>query len=120
MQPVTVSPNALVSIRELLQDNDMVGYGLYVGIRGGGCSGYSYCLEFREAPEEGDLVLDHEGLQIFVGSLKRDYLSGTVIDYQDSLMESGFKILNPNARRQCGCGESFDIDVDDAPGASAF
>lgn len=121
MSHITVSDFALESISELLRENDMEGYGLYLGIRGGGCSGYSYCLEFREEPEEGDLVFKQGDLRVFVGSLKREYLEGTVIDYEDTLLESGFKIRNPNAKRHCGCGESFDIDegTGDA-GASAF
>lgn len=92
----------------------MEGHGLRFAIRGGGCSGYSYVLEFQEAPEEGDLVLNIGGLPVFLGELKRDYLAGTLIDYKDTDWESGFEIKNPNARRQCGCGESFDID--DKPG----
>jgi len=120
MSLVTVSDFALGHIQEILKDNEMEGYGLYLGIRGGGCSGYSYCLEFREGPEEEDSVFQHKGLPIFVGPLKRDYLKGTVIDFEDSLMESGFKIQNPNAKRHCGCGESFDIDPDDDAGATAF
>ena len=117
---VTISDDALTNIRDLLVENDMQDYGLYIGIRGGGCSGYSYQLEFIDNPNEEDLVYTYEGVKVFVGPLKRDYLSGTVIDYKDTLMEAGFKILNPNAKRACGCGESFDIDDDNPPGASAF
>ena len=118
--PVTISPNALDNVRELLAEHEMEGWGLYIGIRGGGCSGYSYQLEFIEEPHDEDLVYTYEGINVFVGPLKRDYLNGTVIDYKDTLMEAGFKILNPNAKRACGCGESFDIDDDNPPGASAF
>jgi iron-sulfur cluster assembly protein len=116
---VTLSDVALVQVRELLKEHDMEGYGLYIGIRGGGCSGYSYQLEFIEGPHDGDLVYDYNGVPVFVGPLKQDYLKGTVIDYKDTLMEAGFKILNPNAKRACGCGESFDLD-DDPPGSGAF
>jgi len=117
-QYVTLSNFAVANIKDLLRDNDMEGYGLYLGIRGGGCSGYSYCLEFRDKPEGEDLVLEQDGLRVFVGLLKRDYLKGTVVDYEDTLIESGFKIRNPNAKRHCGCGESFDID--DEAGAGAY
>lgn len=118
--PVTISDNAISSIQDLLKEHDMQDYGLYIGIRGGGCSGYSYQLEFIEAPSDEDLVYEYQGVKMFVGPLKRDYLSGTVIDYKDTLMEAGFKIVNPNAKRACGCGESFDIDDENPPGASAF
>ncbi|MCP4807220.1 MAG: iron-sulfur cluster assembly accessory protein [Proteobacteria bacterium] len=117
---VTISDDALSNIRDLLVENEMEDYGLYIGIRGGGCSGYSYQLEFIETPSDEDLVYKYEGVSVFVGPLKREYLSGTVIDYKDTLMEAGFKILNPNAKRACGCGESFDIHQDEPPGAGAF
>lgn len=107
---IHLSPAAIKNIRSLLADNGMEGYGLRFGIRGGGCSGYSYVLEFQKDPEEGDARLEHDGVAVFLGEFKRDYLKGTVIDYTENDFEAGFKIENPNARRACGCGESFDID----------
>lgn len=107
---IRLSPSAVKNIRSLLAENDMEGYGLRFGIRGGGCSGYSYVLEFQPKPEEGDATLEHDGVPVYLGEFKRDFLKGTVIDYTENDFEAGFKIENPNARRQCGCGESFDID----------
>ncbi|MCB9763002.1 MAG: iron-sulfur cluster assembly accessory protein [Alphaproteobacteria bacterium] len=107
---IHLSKPAIENIRDILKDNDMDGYGLRFGIRGGGCSGYSYLLEFAEAPEADDAVTEIEGIPVFVGAFKRDFLQGTTIDYLTNEWESGFKINNPNARRPCGCGESFDID----------
>ncbi|MCB9741257.1 MAG: iron-sulfur cluster assembly accessory protein [Alphaproteobacteria bacterium] len=88
----------------------MEDHALRFGIRGGGCSGYSYVLEFSDGPEEGDDTIEVAGLRVFVGDFKRDFLAGTLIDYETSEWEAGFKIKNPNAKRPCGCGESFDID----------
>ncbi|MCB9745894.1 MAG: iron-sulfur cluster assembly accessory protein [Alphaproteobacteria bacterium] len=107
---IKLTDSAVTNIREILEDNEMAGFGLRFGIRGGGCSGYSYVLEFSEAPEEGDDAIEVGGLPVFVGEFKRDFLQGTLIDYETTEWESGFKIKNPNAKRPCGCGESFDID----------
>ena len=109
-RPIQLSPVAVKNIHIMLKDNDMEGHGLRFGIRGGGCSGYSYVLEFQAEPDEGDLQYEVEGIPVFVGAFKRDYLQGTTIDYKDTDWETGFEIKNPNARRACGCGESFDID----------
>lgn len=123
---VTLSDNAVQQIQTLLTENDMEGYALRLAIRGGGCSGYSYQLEFVEGPEEAsddgeDLEYQHKGVRMILGPLKRSYLDGTVIDFEDTLMAAGFKINNPNAKRPCGCGESFDIDEGTgAAGASAY
>jgi iron-sulfur cluster assembly accessory protein len=122
---VQLSTAAVEQIRELQDEHDMAGHALRLAIRGGGCSGYSYQLEFVEAPElEDDTEYEFQGIRVIVGALKRDYLKGTVIDFEDTLLEAGFKIKNPNAKRHCGCGESFDIDeaegTGDFAGASAF
>ena len=109
-RPIQLSPIAVKNIHVMLKENDMEGHGLRFGIRGGGCSGYSYVLEFQAEPDEGDLSYEVEGIPVFVGAFKRDYLQGTTIDDKDTDWETGFEIKNPNARRACGCGESFDID----------
>lgn len=83
--------------------------GLRVGVRGGGCSGFSYFLEFTEQPGKSDRELESHGIKIYVDSKSFLYLSGTQVDYVDSLTGAGFKFVNPNARRTCGCGESFTV-----------
>ena len=108
--PIQLTPAAVQNIHNMLKESEMEGYGLRFGIRGGGCSGYSYILEFSEAPEEGDSVHSVESIPIYIASLKRDYIQGTTIDFVDELLETGFKINNPQAKRECGCGESFDLD----------
>lgn len=80
--------------------------GLRVGVRGGGCSGFSYFLEFDEKSSE-DKVLEVKGVNIYVDRKSFLYLAGTTIDYSDDLNQSGFSFSNPNAKRTCGCGESF-------------
>ena len=106
---VTLTDNAVVNIRRLQTEFEMPGFGLRFGLRGGGCSGYKYVLELEEAPEEVDEVLDFDGVKVFLNPEHKEKLKGAVIDWEDSLMGSGFKIDNPNAKRPCGCGESVDF-----------
>ncbi len=106
---VSLTPSAMENLKKLLVDNDMEGHGLRFGVQGGGCSGYSYLMEFEEQPQEGDVTFNINGVSLYLAPLKRDFLRGVVIDFVDELMETGFKIRNPNVERACGCGESFDI-----------
>lgn len=81
---------------------------LRVGVKGGGCSGFSYTLDLVEdEPGENDEVLEHRGIRILIDSKSLLYLSGTEIDYKDEMMASGFVFKNPNATSTCGCGSSF-------------
>jgi len=107
---ITLTPDAVNNITRLLSDSDMEGQSLRFGVRGGGCSGYSYLLEFSDVPEEGDITQEINGVKVFIAELKRDFIAGCTIDFVDELLETGFKIKNPNVKRSCGCGESFDID----------
>ena len=83
--------------------------GLRVGVRGGGCSGFTYFLEFSESSNKGDKELESHGVTLFVVPKSYLYLMGTEVDYVDTLGQAGFKFNNPSARRTCGCGESFSV-----------
>ena len=83
--------------------------GLRVGVRGGGCSGFTYFLEFEDKMNAKDRELVSHGVKIIVDSKSFLYLMGIEIDYLDDLNGAGFKFNNPNARRTCGCGESFSV-----------
>ncbi len=106
---VTLVEGAVGHIKRLLAENEMVGFGLRYGLQGGGCSGYSYLLEFEEAPQAEDEIFEFDGVRVFMNPLHIEYLRGSVIDYSDSLIGAGFQIKNPNVKRQCGCGSSFDV-----------
>lgn len=80
---------------------------LRVGVRGGGCSGLSYFLDFDENPRDGDQVLQVAGLKVLVDPKSLKFLEGTTIDYEHKLLGGGFKFHNPQAKRSCSCGESF-------------
>ena len=82
--------------------------GVRAAVQGGGCSGFTYRLLF-DSKNEGDRVLTDKGIEIYVDNKSFLYLMGTEIDFVDELNQSGFKFVNPNAKRTCGCGESFSI-----------
>ena len=82
--------------------------GLRMQVIGGGCSGFQYSLEFGES-KGTDRVYEFHGLKVFIDPRSSLYLAGSVLDYNDGLMDSGFKITNPNAKNTCGCGESFSV-----------
>lgn len=104
---ISLTPVAIQRIKELLTQRGAPELGLRIGVRGGGCSGNSYYMEFCEAPAEGDMVLELEGVRVVVDSRSATVLSGTEVDYVSGLMGAGFKFSNPNVRHNCACGESF-------------
>jgi iron-sulfur cluster assembly protein len=78
-----------------------------LGVLGGGCSGLSYQFKFDTKQRPTDKVFDYDGVKIFVDPKSLLYLNGMVLDYKESLMQSGFVFDNPNAKKACGCGTSF-------------
>jgi iron-sulfur cluster assembly protein len=83
---------------------------LRVGLRGGGCSGFTYVLEFSDdPPRERDRVFDFDGLKVLVDPKSLVYLAGTVLDWEQTLMYQGFKFKNPHQATSCGCGQSFSV-----------
>lgn len=98
----------IIEITSTREDKDIV-KGLRVGVRGGGCSGFSYFLKFDNIIGDTDKVITYNNVDLIVDNKSYLYLMGTEIDFVDSLNESGFKFNNPNAKRTCGCGESFSV-----------
>lgn len=113
METIHVTPTAAESIVELRDEYGGPGWGLRFGLTGGGCSGYKYVLEFEEKPDDDDLVFDFdaegEKIQVFVKPEHMEKLKDSTIDWKESLMDAGFDIKNPQAKRPCGCGESVDF-----------
>jgi len=109
MSVVELTPSAVENIKRLQEEFEMPGFGLRFGLSGGGCSGYKYVLELEEVPEDGDVVIDVDGVQVFLDPKHQDLLKNSTIDWVDSIMESGFQIDNPQAKRPCGCGQSVDF-----------
>ena len=104
---VSLSSLAASKVLELLHQRPNPEFGLRVGVRGGGCSGNSYFMEFCPAAEDGDEVFDTCGVKLVVDRRSLMLLDGTEIDFVEGLMGSGFKFNNPNVRHSCACGESF-------------
>jgi len=101
-EKATTEVKRLIEAQQLPQDT-----GLRVGVRGGGCSGLSYSLNFDTQTKESDRVFDCNGVKVLIDSKSFLYLAGTTLDYTDGLNGSGFTFENPNATQSCGCGSSF-------------
>ena len=84
-------------------------HGLRVAVRGGGCSGFEYALDFDSEARQNDVVYEQDGLKVYVDGLSARYLRGTQIDYVMGMAGAGFKFHNPNASGTCGCGSSFTV-----------
>ena len=105
---VTLTPLAASEAKRILEKQSNPALGLRLGVKGGGCSGFSYAMGF-DLQKEGDNVFETEGLKVYVDSKSSLYLKNTVVDFQDGLEGRGFKFINPNAEKSCGCGESFSV-----------
>lgn len=107
---ISVTDKAAQEIQRLLQNQDMPdSANLRVGVKGGGCSGFSYSLNFDTELAANDLVFEEKGVRIVCDPKSNLYLSGTVLDFSDGLNGKGFQFINPNATNTCGCGESFSV-----------
>ena len=106
--PVTVSSRAADKIAAIL-GKEPAGAMLRVAVEGGGCSGFQYKFDIVTAREDDDLVLDANGFSVLVDSVSVDYMAGSEIDFSDELIGAAFKINNPNATANCGCGTSFSL-----------
>ncbi len=104
---IEVTEKAIDHIKKIMQAEDKTDHGLRVGVRSGGCSGLNYVMAFEKEPLENDHILEFDGVKIFVDVFSAMYLQGTVLDFTDGLNGSGFVFNNPNAKRSCGCGQSF-------------
>tara|TARA_B100000212_G_C27359231_1_gene527404 strand:+ start:1097 stop:1411 length:315 start_codon:yes stop_codon:yes gene_type:complete len=103
---ITLTKFAANKIKKLLLEKEETG--VRAGVQGGGCSGFTYRLKF-DNPKESDRVIESHGVTLYVDPKSYLYLMGTEIDFVDELNQSGFKFVNPNAKRTCGCGESFSV-----------
>ncbi|MBN8462389.1 MAG: iron-sulfur cluster insertion protein ErpA [Dechloromonas sp.] len=107
---VLLSPTAVARVKVLLQrEKRPEPAGLRVSVLGGGCSGLQYSLELDDAPRDDDTIFEIEGVRVFIDPASVPYLAGTRVDYVDGLHGAGFKFVNPNADRTCGCGSSFSV-----------
>ena len=107
---ISITERARAEVQRIMTDQNLPEEtALRVGIKGGGCSGFSYTLGFDDAVGEADQVFEVEGVRVVCDPKSFLYLNGTEVDFEESLMGRGFKFGNPNASKTCGCGESFSV-----------
>ena len=102
---VTITDAAVAQIVRLMADGDKDG--LRIGIKKGGCAGMEYTMEYVDQADPNDEVIERDGARVLIAPMAQMFLFGTEIDYETSLLESGFKFNNPNVTEACGCGESI-------------
>jgi iron-sulfur cluster assembly accessory protein len=105
--PVKLTSKAIEMVKDAMQREGLNGYGIRIGVMGGGCAGFQYSMDFDKDPRDGDMSFEQEGVRLFVDPMSSMYLQGVTIDYVVGLQGAGFKFNNPNARTTCGCGSSF-------------
>ena len=104
---ITLSEAALTEVKRLMKLQGLTEVGLRLGVKGGGCSGLSYTVNFDEKIGPHDSVYEVDGIKVIVDAKSAIYLQGTQLDFHKDLMSGTFKFVNPNAQKTCGCGESF-------------
>jgi len=107
-QAVTLTPAATAQIARLMQQGGHSG--LRIGVKKGGCAGMEYTMDYVADPDPNDEVVEQDGARVLIAPMAQMFLFGTEIDYETSLLESGFKFKNPNVTEACGCGESIKFD----------
>ena len=107
--PINLTANAVAKVKEIMAQQNPVPAGLRIGVVGGGCSGFSYSMQFENVAGMMDKTFDMDGLKVFVDSTSVMYLNGATVDYVETLEGAGFKFENPNVKSTCGCGSSFSV-----------
>ena len=108
-RPSVSTANAVAKVKEIMGQQTPVPAGLRIGVVGGGCSGFSYSMQFENGAGMMDKTFDMEGLKVFVDATSVMYLNGCIVDYVETLEGAGFKFENPNVKSTCGCGSSFSV-----------
>ena len=107
---IQITQRALDEVKKIKAENQVgEGFGLRVGVKGGGCSGLMYNLGFDSEPRDNDRIVEVQGVRIFIDPKSLFYLMGVELDFTDGLNGRGFTFNNPNATRTCGCGSSFGV-----------
>lgn len=104
---LTLTDTSIEKIQDMAEKENLSDASVRVSVVGGGCSGFSYSLEFDTDTREGDQVLDTGKFKVYIDPMSYQYVQGTNVDYVETFNYSGFHFDNPNAKRTCGCGSSF-------------
>jgi iron-sulfur cluster insertion protein len=105
--PLLFTDNAAFKVQELIKEEDNEELMLRIFVQGGGCSGFQYGFTFDENLQDGDTVVENQGVKLLIDPMSYQYLVGAEIDYSEGLEGAQFVIRNPNAVTTCGCGSSF-------------
>ena len=105
--PFTLTAKAVEMVKDAMAQESLTGYGVRIGIVGGGCSGFQYSMDFENAERDGDMLFEQDGIKLYVDPMSSMYLQGVTVDYVVGTQGAGFKFNNPHARNTCGCGQSF-------------
>jgi iron-sulfur cluster assembly protein len=106
---ITVTDSAFRRLNDLITENpEYRGKGLRISVEKGGCAGMQYGMQFDEA-KPGDRCIEQNGVEVLIDGYSADFLAGATVDYVEGLTGAGFKIINPNIVRSCGCGSSFEV-----------
>ncbi|HZC06204.1 MAG TPA: iron-sulfur cluster insertion protein ErpA [Ktedonobacterales bacterium] len=108
---ISITPSAAEKVRELLEAEGNPELGLRIFVAGGGCSGLQYGMTLDES-QDSDSIFETNGVRVLIDEMSAEYISGSEVDYVDSLMGAGFTVNNPNAVSTCGCGHSFKTSGD--------
>jgi len=106
---LSISESATIHIKKIIENSPSKA--LRIGLKKGGCAGMEYTMDFVEEIKENDEVIDLNGAKVVVAPTAQMFLFGTEIDYEEGILESGFKFSNPNVAETCGCGESIKFET---------
>lgn len=106
---IVLTPSAIDWVKRVRTKEGKEGQALRLGVKAGGCSGYSYFMGFTTEARPNDHVIQYDGLAVYVDPRSLDILDGTTVDYERGLLGSGIQFKNPRVKKSCGCGESFSL-----------
>lgn len=111
---ITITEAGVKALRRIIEEqktsqNIQGELGLRLGVKGGGCSGFTHYIGLDVEPQQGDQVMESQGIKIFCDPKSYLYLNGTEVDYKEDPFNAGFTLNNPNAKQSCGCGSSFSV-----------
>jgi len=106
---INISETAASQVKRLIDSKSLAGYGLRMGVKGGGCSGLTYDISFENETKPGDKIAELQGVKVFIDFKSYLYLRGTTLEFSTDPLNGGFSFQNPNAKKSCGCGTSFSV-----------
>jgi len=106
---IGLTDSAVTRLQRLLAERKTPEAGLRIAVKGGGCSGLAYHMEWADKARERDKTFERDGVRVFIDPKSYLYLMGTELIFEETLLASGFKLQNPNVKAACGCGDSFTV-----------